>query len=69
MSRGDHPFRQSDVVRAIKAARAAGEESFRVEISDGKNKIMIVIGAKDTPGTVPTEDEDFQRWVKSHTGG
>jgi hypothetical protein len=37
MPRGDQTFRQTDVVRAIKAARAAGEEIARIEIDrDGK---------------------------------
>jgi hypothetical protein len=46
MSRGAWTFRQSDVVRAIKAVRVAGEEIARVEIDrDGKIVVVIVKAA------------------------
>jgi hypothetical protein len=39
-------FRQTDVTRALKAARAAGYERVRVEI-DREGKIAIVAGEHD----------------------
>jgi hypothetical protein len=46
MARGPCTFRQADVTRALKAARAAGFEHVRVEI-DREGKIAIVARAND----------------------
>ena len=60
MSRGRHTFRQSDVERAIKAARAAGETEFRV-IVDGR--LEIVVGSAPAK---PAPEEAADRWLKKH---
>jgi hypothetical protein len=63
MSRGSITFRQTDLTRAIKAARNAGVNVARAEIGkDGK--IVIVIGET---GGVSTEieltpDDELERW-------
>lgn len=43
MSRGPHTFKQSDVVRAIKAAEAAGKELAGVRI-DRHGQIVVMFG-------------------------
>ena len=49
MSRGPSLFRQRDVTRAFKAARAAGVD-VRLEIEPGKMTIIAVSGGrKDAP--------------------
>lgn len=53
MARGTCTFRQSDVTKALKAAKAAGVEVARVELEkDGK--IIIVAG---TPSDRPLSNE------------
>jgi hypothetical protein len=42
-------FRQNDLTRAIKAAKAAGEQVSKVEI-DKDGKIIVTIGKPDAPG-------------------
>lgn len=59
MPRGDQTFRQTDVVRAIKAARAAGEDVARIEI-DRDGKIVVVIG-KDEPAK---SESAAERWLR-----
>ena len=65
MSRSPSTFRQTDLTRAIKAARNAGVDVARAEIAkDGK--IVIVIG--ETAGANAdiklTPDDELQRWRK-----
>lgn len=58
MPRAAQTFRQTDVVRAIKAARAAGEDVARVEIGrDGR--IVIVVAKSEAPAT----DPEIERWL------
>lgn len=47
MARGSLTFRQRDLVRALKGARAAGLEVLKVEI-DKDGKIVVIIGKSDT---------------------
>jgi len=48
MARGSQTFRQRDLVRALRSAKAAGLEISKVEIErDGK--IIVIIGKSDTP--------------------
>ena len=55
-------FRRTDVVRAVRAARDAGEVVDRVEI-DQTGKIIIVI--TDKPGA-PASDEEVEKWVSKN---
>ena len=55
MARAPSTFRQSDITKAIRAARKAGVENVRVEIAkDGR--IVIVTG-----GAQPAVQEDLDR--------
>jgi hypothetical protein len=62
MSRVAQTFRQSDVVRAVKALRAAGEAVARVEI-DRDGKIVVIVGdpAKPTSSGPDEVDRYFER--------
>jgi hypothetical protein len=53
MARGPLTFRQHDLVRALKGAKAAGLEVFKVEI-DKEGKIVVIIG-KPEPTRDPKE--------------
>jgi hypothetical protein len=45
MSRGPQGFRQRDVVRALKAIRAAGEEPARIEFDPDHKRFTIITTA------------------------
>ena len=49
MTRQPLTFRQRDVVRAVKAMKAAGEQVTKVEI-DKYGKIVVTIGKPDASG-------------------
>jgi hypothetical protein len=49
MSRGKHSFKQGDMMRALKAAEAAGIKHYRVEIADNGKPVIIVGGGMDKP--------------------
>jgi hypothetical protein len=57
MSRDPCTFKQSDMVRAIKAAVAAGVEIARVEV-DKEGKIVIIAGK---PGEQIGEGNEWDR--------
>jgi hypothetical protein len=48
MARSPLTFRQRDLVRALKGAKAAGPEVTKVEI-DKDGKIVVIIGKSDAP--------------------
>jgi hypothetical protein len=48
MARGPLSFRQRDLVRALKGAKAAGLEISKVEI-DKDGKIVVIIAKSDEP--------------------
>jgi len=50
MARAPLTFRQCDLERAIKGAKAAGLEISKVEI-DKSGKIIVIIGKPDTSDT------------------
>jgi hypothetical protein len=54
-------FRQTDVTRALKAARAAGFEHVRVEI-DKSGNIVVQVGKPD--GVV--SENPLDQWMKEH---
>jgi len=56
MARAPSIFRQSDVTRAIRAARAAGVENVRVDITkDGKISIIVGAAVKQAAQDTPEE--------------
>jgi hypothetical protein len=57
MPRARCKFRQDDVTRAIKAARAAGLEAWRVEILN--DRIIVMPGA-ESKAELDRELEDFE---------
>jgi hypothetical protein len=60
MPRGSQIFRQSDVTRAIKATKAAGENVERVEIGpDGR--IIVIVGKATAPLIV--NDAKLEKWL------
>jgi len=59
MSRGPAHFRQSDLSRAIRAARAAGAERVEVDPSG-----RIVVHLKPHPGAVQDEEPE-NPWLKA----
>ena len=60
MSRGPHSFRQRDVVRAIKAATAAGLQVSGVKVDAHTGVIEIVTGAPATQNDLDRELADFE---------
>jgi hypothetical protein len=46
MARGPSTFKQSDIARAVKGVKAAGEEVAKVEI-DKEGKIIVSVGKPD----------------------
>ena len=67
MSRGPYIFRQTDLMRAIKAARAAGEEHFRVEINrDGNLNVICGKQMVDSGPIQPDASEDVDRWLREN---
>ena len=65
MSRGHSPFRQHDVTRALRAARAAGLEvtGYEIEPETGKIIVRIATGKGEQPA-----DTELDRWLKEHAG-
>jgi hypothetical protein len=49
MSRGQHSFKQRDLTRALKAAKAAGLTAYRIEIDDSGKPVVIVGSGVDKP--------------------
>jgi hypothetical protein len=62
MPRGSQIFRQSDVTRAIKATKAAGEDVTRVEIGpDGR--IVVIVGKPGAPPIAAATDPALEKWL------
>lgn len=61
LSRVAGTFRRSDLTRAVKAVKAAGEEIARVEI-DPYGKIVIITGK----GTDTRQANDLDAWIGKH---
>jgi hypothetical protein len=56
------PFRQNDLTKALKAAKAAGSQVARIEIApDGK---MVVVLTSDPSATQEDEPNDFAGFLK-----
>jgi hypothetical protein len=62
MPRGRQIFRQTDVTRAIKATKAAGEEVARVEIGpDGS--IIVIVAKAEAPPIAAAADPALEKWL------
>jgi hypothetical protein len=62
MSRG--AFRQADVTRALRAARAAGLEVAGYEVDPVTGKIVIT--TRTAAGEQKTPETDLDKWIASH---
>jgi len=58
-------FRQTDLTRALKAARAAGFLSVRVEI-DKEGKIAIVAGEGVDKSDEVASENPLDQWIAKH---
>jgi hypothetical protein len=65
MPRGKGTFRQSDVSRALRAAKAAGLGVVGYEIDTATGKIVVTIGAKPQK---ETPEVALARWRASRAG-
>jgi hypothetical protein len=63
MSRGTQTFKQIDLTRALRAAKAAGIEVTRIELDAVSGKIVITTGAA-AKGAVC----DLDKWLAQHAG-
>ena len=61
MARGPNKFKQRDLTRALRGAKAAGIEVGRIEI-DPTGKISVVIGKPDITNTVAETNSDVGEW-------
>ena len=59
MTRGPLTFKQQDVTRAIRAARAAGIEVQRIEIEIEPRKIVVVAGKPTEPNKVEATPNEW----------
>lgn len=62
MTRGARTFRQTDLTRALKAARAAKVEIARIEV-DKDGRAVLVIG---TPEQRVTTGNELDQWMAKH---
>ncbi|RWQ68900.1 MAG: hypothetical protein EOS85_31385 [Mesorhizobium sp.] len=61
MSRTPATFKAADLTRAVKAARAAGLEVNRIEITkDGR--IVLIYAPSDVPGAQPIDSTLSNEW-------
>ena len=60
MSRAPATFRQSDVTKAIRAARKAGVENVRVEIAKDGRIVIVTGGAQPVQDDLDRELEQFR---------
>jgi hypothetical protein len=63
MARGKCVFRQSDLTRAFKAARAAGVEVARYEIAKDGRIIVVPVGAENVSNRA---DNEVEKWLAKH---
>jgi hypothetical protein len=60
MTRAPSTFRQSDITRAIRAARKAGVENVRVEIAKDGRIVIVTGGAQPVQDDLDRELEQFR---------
>ena len=64
MSRAPATFRQSDVTKAIRAARKAGVENVRVEIAkDGR---IVIVTGRAQPAVQEDLDRELEQFWARH---
>jgi hypothetical protein len=63
--RGACTFKQSDVTRALKAAKAAGFEHVQVRIDRG-GAITILAGGGTAPDLVSRDEAEPSKWADKH---
>jgi hypothetical protein len=56
MSRGAQPFTQHQLTKAIKAAVKSGARDWRIEITDGKRKMVLTGGAAPASAPAPHDE-------------
>jgi hypothetical protein len=66
MTRTAAPFRQADVTRAVRGARAGGLEVAKVRIVNGEIEIIATTGAAVKSGDAATETTGFDEWKAKH---
>lgn len=67
MARGAATFRQSDMTRMLKAAKAAGLDVVRCEVDATTGKITIMTGfGRASDDTKRSEGSDLDEWMKRH---
>lgn len=64
MPRGRVAFRQADLTRALRAARAAGIEVAKFEIDPGTGKIIVSTITACQP--VSTAEMALEEWITDH---
>jgi hypothetical protein len=60
MTRAPATFRQSDITKAIRAARKAGVENVRVEIAKDGRIVIVTGGAQPVQDDLDRELEQFR---------
>ena len=60
MARAPATFRQSDITKAIRAARKAGVENVRVEIAKDGRVVIVTGGAQPVQDDLDRELEQFR---------
>ena len=63
MPRGPQTFRQRDLCCALKAAKAAGIESFRIEIDPISGRMIMIVTAAVA---VDEWTDDLDKWLATH---
>jgi predicted ribonuclease toxin of YeeF-YezG toxin-antitoxin module len=61
MTRGQPAFKQIDISRALRAAKAAGVEVTRIELDAVSGKIVITTGAAAKEAV-----SDLDKWLAQH---
>jgi hypothetical protein len=59
--RTENRFRERELARAVRAAKAAGGE--RVEVEPATGKIIVIVGK---PGKSEVTDNEVETWVSKH---
>jgi hypothetical protein len=69
MARAPSTFRQSDITRAIRAARAAGVDVENVRIEIAKDGRLVIIAGAAQPATWDKLDRELEEFRGRHGQG